>query len=239
MTTKGQPVQGKRNVVAFIPARSGSKGIPGKNLADLGGKPLIAHSILAALQCSLINRVIVTTDSNEIAEVARHWGAETPFLRPPELSHDSASLGDVIAHLLQALSLKEGYVPEAYITLYPTHPFRSRRLMEELTALLLAGYRHVRTVRMITVHDFSHFVAGPDKSLLPMVDRGGLPQRSFFRNYGLFVGDRHQTRCTRELYLHQLQTEAEMLDIDEPQHLVRANEFMAGWRPEEENPSAE
>ncbi|MBU1040837.1 MAG: acylneuraminate cytidylyltransferase family protein [Proteobacteria bacterium] len=220
-------------MIAFIPARGGSKGIAGKNLADLCGKPLVAHSILAALQCPLITRVVVTTDSEEIAEVSRRWGAETPFLRPAELAHDTASIGDAIAHSLETLRLQEGYVPEACITLYPTHPFRTRKLMHELTSMLLAGYRHVRTVRRIIADDFSHFVAGPGKGVRPMANRGDLPGGVFLRNYGIFVGDRCLDPCMKEHYLHQLQTEAELLDIDEPQHLIRANELMVNWDPKE------
>ena len=149
MTTSGLPDEERqvkqRNVLAVIPARLGSKGIPRKNLVDLGGRPLIAHSILAARQCALISRVIVTTDSEEIAEVSHSWGAEVPFLRPAELSHDAAGLGEVIDHAVQVLKDEEGYEPEAVITLCPTHPFRTTRLMAELTAMLLAGCRDVRT----------------------------------------------------------------------------------------------
>ena len=79
----------RQEVLAVIPARGGSKGIPRKNIKDFAGFPLIAYSIAAAKQSSLVTRVIVSTDDEEIAEIARQWGAETPFLRPEEFSRDN------------------------------------------------------------------------------------------------------------------------------------------------------
>lgn len=233
MTTGVASAHAKKKVLALVTARGGSKGIPGKNLADLGGKPLIAHSILAAGNCSLIDRVIVSTDSAEIAAESRRWGAETPFLRPAELSHDTASIGDVIAHALQTLKLNEGYAPEAIVVLYPTHPFRTRWLMDHLTSMLLTGHRQVRTVRAIQSHDFSHFVPGRGPFVRSMADEGDLPSRCFFRPYGLFIGTRLRGECPKEFYLHQLRSEAELLDIDEPHHLARANELVGIWNPED------
>ncbi|GAB6126582.1 acylneuraminate cytidylyltransferase family protein [Humidesulfovibrio idahonensis] len=225
----------RRKVVAIITARGGSRGIPGKNLADLGGKPLIAHSILAALNCALINRVIVSTDSEEIAAVSRQWGAETPFMRPASLSGDTASIGDVVQHALQALRNAEGYAPEAYVNLYPTHPFRSRELMQTLTAKLLEGYRNVRTVRVLAPRAFSHFVPSGSGGLRSLDEDGRFGSRLFYRNYGLYVGARCQGG-TREFYLRPLRTEAELIDIDEPQHLCRANELICAWDPEAATP---
>jgi len=232
MITQDNHARSKTNIMALVPARGGSKGIPGKNLADLGGKPLIAHSILAATNCSLIDRVVVSTDCPEIAEVSRKWGAQTPFLRPAKLSHDTANLGDVIAHTLQTLKLKEGYVPEAIVILYPTHPFRTRWLMEHLTSMLLAGHRQVCTVRAIPFHDFSHFVPGGAPFARPMPDEGNLPSQCFFRHYGLYIGTKLRGECTKEFYLHQLRSETELLDIDEAHHLARANELIRFWNPE-------
>ena len=215
--------------MALIPARGGSKSIPRKNLADLGGIPLIAHSILAAKRCPMIDRIIVSTDCPEIAAVARHWGAEIPFLRPAELSRDKASLGDVIAHALDALRTGEGYLPNAVVQLYPTHPFRSRRLMNELTARLLAGYRQVRTVKPILAHDSSHFTRDRENHMVPLADGRSLAGRTFFRSYGLFIGTRYRGDSRRELYLHRLHTPAELIDIDEPEDLKRANDVYRHW----------
>ncbi len=111
-------------VLALIPARSGSKSVPGKNLRQLLGKPLLAYSIEHALHCRLITRVIVTTDSPEIADVARAHGAEAPFLRPAEISADDSRDVEFHHHALQWLQEREGYCPQFVVNLRPTHPIR-------------------------------------------------------------------------------------------------------------------
>ena len=110
-------------LLAIIPARGGSKGIPRKNLADLGGLPLLAWSIRTALACRNVTRVVVSTDDREIAEVARTYGAETPSLRPAEIADDRAPLQPVVQDLLGRLRA-QGYAPDAYCLFLPTSPFR-------------------------------------------------------------------------------------------------------------------
>jgi CMP-N,N'-diacetyllegionaminic acid synthase len=113
-----------RELLALIPARGGSKGLPRKNVLPLGGKPLIAHTIETALATSLVTRTIVSTDDAEIAEVARAYGAEVPFTRPTELAQDESTDLDVFRHALQWLAREEGYAPELVAHLRPTNPFR-------------------------------------------------------------------------------------------------------------------
>lgn len=110
-------------VVALIPARAGSKGIPGKNLTACGGRPLIAHSIVAAREASRVDRVIVSTDDEAIATVALEWGAEAPFLRPAELANDMAPMLGVLLHALSWLEAV-GETVEALALLQPTSPLR-------------------------------------------------------------------------------------------------------------------
>ena len=98
-------------ILAIIPARGGSKGIPRKNIRSFAGYPLIAWSIAAAKRSSLVTRVIVSTDDEEIAAVAREWGAETPFLRPAELAQDKTTDLPVFEHALKWLEEVEGYRP--------------------------------------------------------------------------------------------------------------------------------
>ena len=105
------PRRTAEGVLALIPARSGSKSVPGKNLRRLLGKPLIAYSIEHALQCSLVNRVIVTTDSQEIADVARTYGADVPFLRPVEIAGDYSRDVEFHHHALEWLNEHEHYRP--------------------------------------------------------------------------------------------------------------------------------
>jgi N-acylneuraminate cytidylyltransferase len=124
-------------VLALIPARGGSKGVPRKNLRDFAGAPLIAYSIAAALQAELVTRVIVSTDDPEIAEVAREWGAETPFLRPAQFAQDDTTDLPVFEHALQWLHENEGYLPEIVIQLRPTSPIRPVGLLDEAVKTLI------------------------------------------------------------------------------------------------------
>lgn len=108
------------SVLAFVPARGGSKGLPRKNILDLGGRPLIAWTLAAAGASRYIDRCIVSTDDEEIAAVARASGGEVPFLRPPELATDTASAHDALEHAI-------GQLPayDIVVILQPTSPLRS------------------------------------------------------------------------------------------------------------------
>ncbi len=123
-------------VLAIIPARGGSKGIPRKNIKLFAGYPLISYSIAAGLQAGSVTRVIVSTDDEEIAEVARAWGAETPFLRPAELAQDKTTDLPVFQHALTWLKQQENYTPDLVIQLRPTSPIRPRNCVEEAVSLL-------------------------------------------------------------------------------------------------------
>ena len=111
-------------VLAIIPARGGSKGLPRKNLRLLAGHPLIAYSIAAGLQAKLVNRVICSTDSEEIADVARQYGAEIPFMRPEKLAQDESPDIDTFQHVLSELRTRENYRPDIIVQLRPTSPIR-------------------------------------------------------------------------------------------------------------------
>jgi YrbI family 3-deoxy-D-manno-octulosonate 8-phosphate phosphatase len=112
------------DVLAVVPARGGSKSIPKKNIRSFAGHPLLAYSIAAGLQASLVDRVIVSTDDEEIAEIAHQYGAEVPFLRPSELALDSTPDLPVFEHALSWLEREEGYVPALIVQLRPTTPLR-------------------------------------------------------------------------------------------------------------------
>ena len=127
----------KPEVLAVIPARGGSKGIPRKNIKSFAGYPLIAYSIAAGLQSELTTRVIVSTDDEEIAEVARAWGAETPFLRPAEFAADNTTDLPVFRHAVQWLKDNEGYEPDIVLQLRPTSPARPIHLVDDAVRLLM------------------------------------------------------------------------------------------------------
>ncbi len=124
-------------VLAIIPARGGSKGIPRKNIRSFAGYPLIAWSIAAAKQSKSVTRVIVSTDDEEIAAVAREWGAETPFMRPAELAQDNSTDLPLFEHALNWLADNENYKPEVVIQLRPTSPIRPRGLIDAAMKILL------------------------------------------------------------------------------------------------------
>jgi CMP-N,N'-diacetyllegionaminic acid synthase len=109
--------------LAIIPARSGSKGLPGKNIRQLIDKPLIAWSIEQALACKYISEVIVSTDSQEIADIAIAYGAKVPFLRPAYLAEDHSTTSDVLIHVIEELR-KQNEVYEYLFLLEPTSPLR-------------------------------------------------------------------------------------------------------------------
>jgi len=118
-------------ILAIIPARGGSKGLPGKNIKSLGRHPLIAYSIAAGLGAEFVNRVIVSTDDHEIADRAKEYGAEVPFTRPSELARDDTRDLPVFLHALEWFSENEDYRPDLVVQLRPTSPFRPILLVDE------------------------------------------------------------------------------------------------------------
>lgn len=129
------PVSG---VLAIVPARGGSKGVPRKNVRLIGGHPLIAWSIAAAQAATRVDRVLVTTDDPEIREVAQAYGAETPFVRPAELAQDDTTDFPVFEHALKWLAENEGYQPAMVVQLRPTSPLRLTADIDRGVALLEA-----------------------------------------------------------------------------------------------------
>jgi len=125
----------RARVLAIIPARGGSKGIPRKNLALLGGKPLVVWTIEAARHAQLVGRVVVSTEDAEIAEVARETGAEV-IPRPAELAQDTTHTEPVLVHALEYLRRREGYVPEVVVLLQPTAPLRGSKVIDRGLRLL-------------------------------------------------------------------------------------------------------
>jgi CMP-N-acetylneuraminic acid synthetase len=127
----------KPEILAIIPARGGSKGIPRKNILPFAGFPLVAFSIAAALQAEMVTRVIVSTDDEEIAEISRRYGAETPFLRPAELAADNTTDLPVFQHALTWLEDNERYQPEVVLHLHATTPVRPHGCLDIAVRLLL------------------------------------------------------------------------------------------------------
>lgn len=128
----------KPEVLAIILARSGSKSIPKKSIAPCAGKPLVYYTIKAAQNAKTITRLIISTDSKEMAHVARRYGVEVPFMRPRSLAQDDTPDLPVFKHALAELKKKEGYVPDVVVHLRPTTPLKSSADIDKAVRLLLA-----------------------------------------------------------------------------------------------------
>jgi YrbI family 3-deoxy-D-manno-octulosonate 8-phosphate phosphatase len=133
-------------VLAIIPARGRSKGIPRKNIRSFAGYPLVAYSVAAGLQATAITRTIVSTDDPEIADVAREFGAEVPFMRPSQLAGDNTTDFPVFQHALNWLQDEEGYRAEVVVQLRPTSPIRPRGMVDEAIRIL-DDHPHADSVR--------------------------------------------------------------------------------------------
>jgi len=125
------------NILALIPARGGSKNPPDKNILNFRNKPLIVHSIEHAKQSNHVNRIIVSTDSQKIANISLHSGAEVPFLRPVELAQDNSTDLEVFKHTLGWLENNEKYIPDIVVHLRPTSPIRPPCLIDRGIELLI------------------------------------------------------------------------------------------------------
>ncbi len=155
---------GQLSAVALIPARQGSKRVPGKNIRTLGGHPLLAYTIAPALESGLFESVIVSTDSEETAAIARHYGAEVPFLRPAPLAGDTSPDIEWVEHTLAEL-LRRGRTWDCFSLLRPTSPFRTtdtlRRAWARFTAQ--AGVDSLRAVEKCTQHPGKMWVIEGDR----------------------------------------------------------------------------
>jgi len=161
-------------VLATIIARGGSQRVPNKNIRLLAGKPLLAYSIEGAKRSRYVERVIVSTDSEAITNVALKAGAEVPFRRPAEISQGHSTELQAMEHALGWLKDNEGYEPELVVLLRPTSPFRTTATIDRAIDLLMSdpGAHCVRTVRLCSEHPHKMWVMDADgrriRSLIPV-----------------------------------------------------------------------
>ncbi|MDA8481157.1 acylneuraminate cytidylyltransferase family protein [Citrobacter sp. Awk 4] len=137
--------------IAIIPARGGSKRLPGKNIKILSGKPMIAWSIEAALNSTLFDLVLVSTDCREISDIAEHYGAVVPCLRPATLASDAATTNDVISHMVEVVEARWGGV-DTITLLQPTSPLRTTSNIVEAHQL----YEEMDALSVISVCEMEH-----------------------------------------------------------------------------------
>ncbi|WP_280537343.1 acylneuraminate cytidylyltransferase family protein [Halopenitus sp. POP-27] len=222
------------NVLGLIPARGGSKGIPGKNIRELAGMPLIAHSIQAARDATAIDSVVVSTDDEEIAEVADSHGARVPFIRPSKLATDEAPTAPVITHTLETLhDVGEEY--DAFMLLQPTSPLRTVTHIEEAYSL----YEDSNADSVISVYptcDTRWERTPQGAKQLNYTDAAKRRQDrdpEYVINGAIYVTNVDQFLQTEETItgttkLYEM-AERESVDIDTPFDLWLAEQILMGW----------
>jgi len=158
-------------VLVLIPARGGSKSIPRKNILPFAGHPLLAYSIAAGLAAETVQRVIVSTDDEEIASTAQHYGAEVPFLRPAEYSQDHTPDLPVFVHALNWLAEHEDYHPEIVVQLRPTSPFRRVMHIDQAVYRLIErpDADSIRTVCVPFQNPFKMWRIDPNGIMQPLM----------------------------------------------------------------------
>lgn len=226
------------SVIAVIPARGGSKGIPRKNLVQLAGKPLIGYAIAAALGANTVDRILVSTDDSQIADVAQALGAEVPFLRPADLASDVAPMLDVLQHVL-AWYESQGEQVEALVLLQPTSPLRTSRHIDEAVHL----FRSNPVSSVVSVVEVPHQFN--PVSVMKLSERGILTPflgddvvatrrqdkpKTYARNGPAVLVCHPDTLHSGALYgtscVPYLMAEEDSLDIDSPMDLILAEQVM-------------
>lgn len=155
------------NILAIIPARGGSKGLPNKNILPLLGHPLISYSIKAALDSKLITRVVVSTDSRKIAEISKEYGAEVPFIRPSKYAQDLSTDFEVFEHAINWLKDNEGYEPDIIVQLRPTSPVRKVEIIDQSIEKLINS--NCDSLRIVTPSPITPYkMWNIENELLPM-----------------------------------------------------------------------
>jgi len=167
-------------IFAIIPARSGSKGVSGKNIRNLGGKPLIAWTISCSNKVSKIDRTIVSTNSAEYAELSKRWGADVPFLRPDDISQDNSTDLDFVLHALDFFKNNEG-IPDLLIHLRPTTPFRDPSVVDSAIKFAIDNYESItalRSVNEMSESAYKTFELSEDGNLVTIFDRKSVIDKS-------------------------------------------------------------
>lgn len=223
--------------IAIIPARSGSKRLPGKNIKLLGDKPLIAWTIKAAIESNVFDRVFVSTDSQEIANISKQYGAEVPFLRPEYLASDTATTNDVITHLVDWFESEYNKTTSLIAILQPTSPFRNANDIVE--AFKEMNDKSAKAI--ISVCRLEHPIQfcnqlGPDGSMAGFVNLKNIKRTqdlepTYRLNGALYIFDRSYVGRMNELYSkgtfayvmdskHSIDIDTQN-DFDWAEHLIR------------------
>jgi CMP-N,N'-diacetyllegionaminic acid synthase len=152
-------------ILCIVPARSGSKGIPKKNIKIFDGHPLLGHTIRYAADTGVFDRIVLSTDSLEMAEIGEKYGAEVPFIRPQDLATDTSSMIDVVIHAVESV-VESGWVPDMIVLLQPTSPFRNSSDLKSALTLMQRkqSVDSVVSVETVPSHFSPHYVMKIDEN---------------------------------------------------------------------------
>ena len=224
----------QHTILALIPARGGSKGIPGKNITPLGSKPLIAFTIESAIAADCFDDVVVSTDDRSIADIAILYGASVPFMRPPSLADDYAKTIDAEIHALRTLS-SMGKKYDILVLLQPTSPFRqSKHILGCIDLLIHQQANGVVSVSPTQENPLLFRRIGKDGQLEPLLAEKSNVRRQDFQPYYKINGAiyvnwtkdiRKNLSQNDNAYGYVMESEFS-LDIDEPQDLIVAREWL-------------
>lgn len=235
-------VTNSTNIVAFIPARAGSKRMPGKNIRSLRGHPLIAYTIAAAVDSGVFDDVIVSTDSEKYADIARYYGAEVPFLRPPELSGSHSPDIEWVRHTFDSLS-ESGRHYDCFSILRPTNPFRQVETIQRAWKLFQEefGIDSLRAVERCIQHPGKMWVVREKRmsALLPFLSNGHPWHSSQYQTLPVVYAQNasleiayarvaiEDRTIAGEVIIPFMTTNHEGFDINEPQDWVFAEYLIA------------
>ena len=222
-----------KKVLAFIPARAGSKGIKNKNIIDLAGKPLISYTINAAKKSKYIDKVIVSTDGEKIADVAKKYGADVPFFRPKELAEDTSNVITAIIYTIKELK-KMGEEYDILVLLQPTSPFRSEQHIDEALEMLINNNlpsllsvcetdKNPTLIRTLDKDKMIKPIIESDISLRQQMDKYYILNGAIYINY---VKDMKENRYLKDNEYGYIMDKYHSLDIDEPIDLEIANLYI-------------
>lgn len=223
-----------KRILALIPARGGSKGIKDKNIIDLCGKPLIAYSIEAAKESKYIDEVIVSTDSEKIAKVARSYNANVPFLRPDALATDTATTLDVVMHAVEFMN-RDKKKFDTLVLLQPTAPLRDAVDIDEaIEKFFFHKEKSLVSVSEVDDNPLLIRTIGDEDSLIPLINRSSTCRRqdmpTYYRVNGCIyinsIGELNENTSFNDNKLAYVMSKEHSVDIDELKDLCVAKFYL-------------
>lgn len=226
-----------KKILAIIPARGGSKGIPLKNIYPLAGKPLLGWTVQAALASKLIDRVVVSSDNDDILQVATNFCAQ-PIKRPSEISGDDAPFNLLILQVLDYLENMGNYIPDILVYLQPTSPLRDNKDIDNALAMLdgetesvISVYEVDNKVLKSFLVNKNGFMQGVANNQFPFMNRQQLPS-VYMPNGSIYVIKRATFLKTKNIFSEKtkpfVMSDKKSLDIDTLQDLKKAEEILKG-----------